>query len=150
YGGGYGPYIMRCNHAFDLGPPGLGNGQPRIIAAMCGNRPAAIAATPDDVDLVAATRPVLAQQSLARAGIQRRALRIAMTVAPDFRPRAGCPGKRVVVGYAAIGMQTHQLALMLVEILRRCTLVVLAQSNDQVACPVEHQPRAKMVARRKL
>ena len=69
-----------------------------------------------------------------------------MAVGPDFRARARAVHERIVGRYAAIGVQAYQLALQLVQILGRGTLVVFAQSDEQVAVAIEHQPCAEMDA----
>ncbi|MNN08782.1 hypothetical protein D3C81_1216460 [compost metagenome] len=69
-----------------------------------------------------------------------------MTVGPDFPTRTGLAYQGIVRRNAAIRVQAHHLALQLAEILGRGTLVVLAQRDEQIAGPVEHQPRTEMGA----
>src|SRR5690606_7935168 len=139
------PHIKWRCHALDLGALRPRNGQPRIVAAIRGDGPAIIVARFRDIDFVAAAWPMLVQPELATPGVECRPLRIAMPVAPDFGAGAVPADKGVVVGHRTVGAQTHQLALKLVEILRRGALVVLAQGNEEVALTVEYQPHTKVL-----
>ncbi|MNF84326.1 hypothetical protein D3C84_666800 [compost metagenome] len=58
--------------------------------------------------------------------------------------------KGVVLGHLAVRIDPDDLALQLVEVLSGGPVVVFPQGNEQIAIPVEHQPRTKMVADREL
>ena len=61
-----------------------------VVDAVADHRPAVVLALLDDVDLVAAARAVLVRPQLAGRRMQRRALHIAVAVAPDFRLGVAC------------------------------------------------------------
>ena len=54
-----------------------------------------------------------------------------MTVGPDLRPHALLADERIVLRYAAVGVEPHEFALQLVEVLRGRTLVVFALGDEQ-------------------
>ncbi|MCY1432345.1 hypothetical protein D9M71_483380 [compost metagenome] len=76
--------------------------------------------------------------------IERRALRVAVPVGPDFRPCAGLADEGIVPGNTPVRLQAHHLALQLVELLRGGPLTVLAEGDEQVAGAIEHQSRTEM------
>ena len=77
-------------------------------------------------------------------------MRVTHAVSPYFRAHAGLSDKGVVVGHLAVRIDPYDLALQLVEVLGGGPVVVFPQGNEQIAVPVEHQPRTKMVADREL
>jgi hypothetical protein len=85
-----------------------------VVFTIGNDRPAVILARLGAVDFVAALRAVLVHpQAAVRA--ERRTLAVAVTVAPDFRQRAGLFDERVVGRNAAILAEAHDLAVMVVE-----------------------------------
>src|SRR5690606_14617532 len=114
-----------------------------VVDAVGSDRPAIVLAGLGDVDLVPPTRAVLMSPELAGPGIERGALLIAVTVGPDLRARIVAANEGVVIRDAPIRIQSHHLALQLVQILRSRPLVVLTQGDEQIAVTVEHQSRAK-------
>ena len=55
-----------------------------VVDAVADHRPPVVLALLDDVDLIAAARPVLVLPKPAGHGMERETLRIAMARAPDF------------------------------------------------------------------
>jgi hypothetical protein len=66
------------------------------------------------------------------------------------RGHALASDKRIVGRHAAIGIEPDQLALQLVELLRGCTLVVLALGHEKMTGVVEHEARADVGSARQL
>ena len=90
------PIFDRLLHAaFDSALVNLGA---VIIDAVADHRPAVIPALAYDVNLVAAARSVFDLPEIARGGIDRETLLVAMAVTPDFRLGALAPNERVVRG----------------------------------------------------
>src|SRR5215813_6452408 len=68
-----------------------------VVDAVADHRPAVVLARLGNVDLVAAARAMLVLPQLPGLGIERRALRIAVAIAPDLRLGA-CPIYEWIVG----------------------------------------------------
>jgi len=78
---------------------------------------------------------VLDFPELAGRGIDRKALCVAMAIAPDLRLGVGAADERIVFRRRAIGRDADQLAQMVAEVLRFVTVgKMLAQRYEQVAC----------------
>ena len=89
-----------------------------IVDAVADHRPAVVLAGLRNVDLVAAARAVLVLPQFAGLRMQRRALRVAVAVAPDFRLASGSADERIVRRHRAVGRDAHDLAEMIGEVLR--------------------------------
>ncbi|MNV16700.1 hypothetical protein D3C71_1074690 [compost metagenome] len=75
-------------------------------------------------------------------------MRVALPVGPDFRAHVGLADKGVVLGHRAVRVDSHHLALQLVEVLGGRAFIVFPQRHEQIAVAIEHQPRTEMVALR--
>ena len=127
---------------------GFGDFQATVINAVCCQRPAVIFAFLRDVDFIPAARAMFVQPERVAPRIHRHSLRVANAIRPDFRPCAGGVHKGVIRRDFTVLGQAHHFPLQLVQVLRRRTLVVLAESDKEVAFAVKHQPSAKMVTGR--
>jgi hypothetical protein len=96
---------------------------------------------------VAAARAVLVQPGDAGLRVDRQALRVTMAIAEDLGPGAGRADERVVLGHAAVRMQPEDLTVVLAQILGALALAALADGDEQVACAVEREARAEVLAR---
>src|SRR5690606_1089622 len=76
-----------------------------VVDPVADDGPAVVAAGPDEVELVAAARPLLVLPELAGFRMDGEALRVAVAVAPDLGQRALAVHERVVRGDAAILVQ---------------------------------------------
>ncbi len=110
-------------------------------------RPAIVAARLGQVDFIAAARPVLMGPELTGPGVDGGALLVAMPQRPDFRRHALPVDEGIVRQRLAIGPNAHDLALVLVHVLSSGSLIVLAEGDEQVAVPVEDQPRTEVMTR---
>ena len=107
-----------------------------VLLAVADDGPAVVAAGARDVDLVAALRAMLADPQLAGVGMQRRALRVAMAVAPDGGCAPAGGEARVARRRGAVGGDAHHLAVAARQVLREATLVVVlpvAQCDEEMA-----------------
>src|SRR5690606_6075219 len=75
-------------------------------------------------------------------------LLIAMAVRPYLGTYAFLSYEGIVLWNPSVGMQPHQLALQLVQLLRRGALIVFSQRNEEIAFAIEYQARAEMRAGR--
>ena len=85
--------------------------------------------------------------------MNRDALNVAMTVAPDLRLRTGAVTNGLSGGHAAIVMQADDLAVVVGEVLRRVRLEIafrrhlaIAERQEQEAVAVERDLAAEMSA----
>ncbi len=112
------------------------------------DRPAVIRATLDDIQLITALGAMLVGPQRPGPGVERGALLIAMAIGPYLGANALLAHERIVFRYAAVRIDAHDLALQLVQILRRGALIVFAQGDEQVTVAIEDHPRAEVVAHR--
>src|SRR5690606_36904819 len=91
--------------------------QEAVVDAMGRDRPAVVPAGLGDVDLVTAAGTVFVGPELAGPGIEGGALLVAVTVGPDLRARIVATDEGVVIRDAPVRIQSHHLALQLVQIL---------------------------------
>src|SRR5262249_7407277 len=120
-----------------------------VIDAVADHRPAVVLAGLRNVDLVAAARPVFVHPQLAARRIDRRALRIAMTVTPDFRLGAVLADEGIVGRGGAVGTNTNQLAQVIAEILRLVAIrEMLAHGEKQAFVGHLDDAAAEMIAAR--
>ena len=138
------PHMMRRLGAGHRRALGLGNRQEAVVDAVGRLRPAVVAPRPGDIDLIAAARTMFMQPEPATPGIERQPLRVAMAIGPDLRAYALAADEGVVRRHATTRLQTHQLALQLVQLLRGSPLVVLAQAHVQLAISTEGHARAEV------
>ena len=117
-----------------------------IMLAPAHHRPTVVAPRLRDVELVAAHRAELGLPQLAARWVDGGALRVAMAVGPDLRPRILLTDEGVVVGDRSVRIDAHDLAEIVGEILRRAELEALAEGDEQLAVRREGEPRAEMVA----
>ena len=117
-----------------------------VLAPVADHRPAEIGARCQDIDLVAAARPVLVHPDGAGLGMDRHALRVAMAVGENLGQHIVTADERIVVGQAAIGMQPEHAAGVVVELLGERPLAPIAMRDEQITVGIEHQPRAEMPA----
>src|SRR3989338_5487328 len=143
---GFRPDMQWRLGAFGRRAYGFGNRQKGIVDAMGRQWPTVVLAGQGFIDFIAATRAVLVGPELAGPGVQRRALRVAMAVGPDFRARTGACNERVVRRHSPIRVQANDLALQLVEVLGGRPLVVFPPGDKEITAVVDHQPRTKMRA----
>jgi hypothetical protein len=76
--------------------------------------------------------------------MDRRALRVAVSIGPDFRPRVVALHKRIVVRHRAVRRDPHHLAEMTGEILRRLQRVAFAERHEQISVRRKGKPRAEV------
>ena len=88
-----------------------------VIFTVCNFRPAVVGAGLGEVDFVAALRPVFTHPKRT-VGRQCSTLGISMAVTPDFRQGASLADKRVVRRNRAVFIDPHNLAMMVIELLR--------------------------------
>src|SRR5688572_959038 len=69
-----------------------------IVDAVSRKRPPIVAARQNEIELVAALRPVLVGPEPSGLWIEGEALRVAVPIAPDLRPRARNAAEWIVVG----------------------------------------------------
>src|SRR5688572_15196848 len=82
-----------------------------------------------------------------------QSLNVAMSVAPDLRPRAGAGHKRIVRRHSSIVVEADDLAVMIRQILRRVRVKLafggnlpIAEGQKQVAVAVKRNLSAEVVA----
>ena len=119
-----------------------------VVDAVGGARPAVVGAGLEEVELVAAARPVLDLPHPAGLGMHREALRIAMAPGEDLRPRTGPADEGIVRRHRAVVPQAHDLAAEVAEILRARLVVALARRDIHQPRAVEGDARAEMQAAR--
>src|SRR5262249_26641629 len=79
--------------------------------------------------------------------MEGKTLRIAVTVAPDFRLRAWPAGERVVRGHRAIRPNANDLAEMVGKVLRLIARgEMLAQRQEEIVVGCLRNPAAEMIA----
>src|SRR5262249_47081691 len=118
-----------------------------VVDAVADHRPAVILALLDQVDLVAAPRPMLVLPQLSGHGVEREPLGIAVAVAPDLRLGGGLAGEGIVRRNGAIGPDANDLAEVIGKILRLVAggeMVAGGQKEIVVRCL--HDAAAEMVA----
>src|SRR5581483_3931633 len=122
------PHPYRLLHAVPL-DDALADRAAVVLPPVGDDRPSVIRAFLDDVQLVSAKRSVLRLPEHACDRIERESLRIAMTVAPDFRPCVlGC-NKGIVRRHAAIVRETQNLAGVSRQLLRALFVVSVADAE---------------------
>ena len=121
---------------------------PAVVDPPGGNRPAVIFTFFRHVDLIPAARAVLIQPQRLAPRVDRHPLRVADAVRPDLRPRTLFACKRVILRHLTLIRQPHQLALQLIQILRRRALIVFTQRYPQITFAIKHHPATKMVTGR--
>ena len=85
-------------------------------------------------------------EQLSRLRMQRRALQVAMSVRPDFRPRAVPLHERIVGRRRTVGVDAHDLADRRREVLRPLALgVAVAGRHVQRAVAREREARAPVI-----
>src|SRR5262245_15498091 len=89
-----------------------------VVDAVADHWPAVILALLDEVDLVAAARPMLVLPQLSGHGVEREALGIAVAVAPDLRLGGRPADEGIVRRNRAIGPDANDLAEIVGKILR--------------------------------
>ena len=104
-----------------------------IFGAVGDQRPAVIMSAQNEIELIAALRTMLVGPELAPRCIEGEALRIAMAVAPDLRPRADPEAKRIVLGDRAVGADADDRAEMIGEVLCRLTKPSVAEGEKEIA-----------------
>src|SRR5215468_6880238 len=110
------PVLERLLHALlvrALVDPGAA-----VVDAVADHRPAVILALLDEIDLVAAARPMLVLPQLSGHGVEREPLGIAVAVAPDLRLGGRLADEGIVRRNRAIGPDANDLAEVVGEILR--------------------------------
>ena len=128
-------------HSFVCGP-----GDTRLEAVR-DHGPAVVVAGLQDIQLVAAHRPVLGLPEEAAHGIDREALGIAMAVGPDRRHGAGASHERVVGRHASVVVDTVHLAQRAGEVLGGVLLPAVADREEQLAVAIEEEAGAVVVVR---
>src|SRR5262249_48034077 len=89
----------------------------RVFASIADDRPAIICAWLEDVHLVSTHRSMFAGPDLARFGINRHSLRVAVSVGIDLRLSARPPDKRIVGRDSAIVIESDNLSIMVAQVL---------------------------------
>ena len=116
---------------------------PVVVAAEAGRRPAVVASRQDDVDLVAAVRPVLGVEHGAGGRVHGEAELIAMPHREDLGPRPGSADERIVGRDLAVVAQPQHLAVDAVQLLR---LVVERRAGRHVERPSRPKARREPLA----
>src|SRR5687768_4271454 len=78
-----------------------------IFHAIGGGWPTIVSAAHDQINFVATLRPVLVFPELACAAVEREALRVAVSKAPDLRSRTWLRDKGVVSRHASVRFDAH-------------------------------------------
>ena len=73
-------------------------------------------------------------------------LRVAVTVAPDFRFRVAAGDERVVGRHGAVAVEAYDFAEMLLQILRLFALAAFAECDEHFAIRCEDDAGAEVVA----
>ena len=119
-----------------------------VVAAVAHPRPAVVAAGDDAVQLVAALRAVLVHPEFVGPGADRRALRVAVPVAPDLRPGAG--DGRVVGRDGSIAADPDHLAERGLKVLGRRPLLPLTKRHEERLVGPERDAGTEVAASRHL
>src|SRR5690606_7430527 len=135
-GHGRHPHVNRVGHALLAGA--LADGCARaVLHAVRDHRPAVVGARLDDVQFVAALRPVLDLPDDPGAWVASHALRVAVAEGEKLRPGAVAVDKGVVVGHAAVAPEADHAGVMGAEVLAVGHIAAVAEG--QVHVPgVEH------------
>src|SRR5262249_38903021 len=126
---------------------GFVNLRAAVVDAIADHRPAIVLALLDDVDLVAALRAVLLLPQFSAHRMEREALRIAMSVAPDFAARARASDERIVRRDRAVGGDAHDLAVVDAKILRRVARAEMIAERDEEIAVLALRDAAAMIVR---
>src|SRR5262245_49575483 len=110
------PVLERLLHALLV--RALVNPGAAVVDAVADHRPAVILALLDEVDLVAAARPMLVLPQLSGDGVEREPLGIAVAVAPDLRLGRRLADVGIVRRNRAVGPDADYLAEIVCKILR--------------------------------
>ena len=123
-----------------------------VIVAVADLGEAVVLALVDDVDLVAASRPVLAEPERARARMDGDALIVAKAKREDLGTRAGAADERIVVRDRPVGVDPQHFPHVAIEVLRLRPVggrdaAALGNSgrDEQRAVPRLNQPAARPV-----
>src|SRR5690606_2077924 len=115
-----------------------------VIDAEAHDRPAIVQRWANEIDFVAAARPMLGGPELAGDRMHGETLRVAMAVAPDRGHRTGSADERIVWRNRAVVAQTMNLPVGRAEILRERFLTPVADAEEQIFAR-EDEPRAEVM-----
>src|SRR5713226_4970588 len=122
--------------------------------AMMNHRPAVILAALEDVHFVAATRPVKSARPVfsleqkIRARLKVYALRVAIAVSPNLRPRVRASDKGIVAWHGAVVVQTQSFSNQRIQLLRQFALRHIARRDVKLAVGPEPQTTSGVQVRR--
>jgi hypothetical protein len=104
---------------------------PGVMPAVGDHRPAVVRAAADAVDLVAAPRAVFGEDPEIALEIERRALRVAVAVAPDLGARARRPTKGLSAGTLPSRLMRTTVPLWLPDPARWHVLAPVADGEEE-------------------
>ncbi len=146
------PHLRGLLHAFTV-RAGVDGETGLVVHAETDDRPSVVPAWLNAIELVASLRTVLVGPDVAGLRMDGEPLHVAMSVAPDLRPRAGAVDERIVSRHAPVVVQPDDLAVVIRQILRRMRLELafrsdlpVAERQEQVPVAVEGDLAAEMVA----
>jgi len=102
-----------------------------VIDAEAHDRPAIVQRWANEIDFVAAARPMLGGPELAGDRMHGETLRVAMAVAPDRGHRTGSADERIVWRNRAVVAQTMNLPVGRAEILRERFLTPVGGAENR-------------------
>ena len=115
-----------------------------VVDAIGDHRPAMVGASRGDVHFIAALRAVFVGPELTGPGVERRALRVAVSPTPHFRARAGAGEQWVVVRNATVVVQANNAAGVVIQTLSAALVATVAQGDEQQAVAVKNQSAAEV------
>src|SRR4051812_36865205 len=122
---------------------------------MMNHRPAIIFSALDDVDLVAAARPVetrwpvLCLKHQIRPGLPVNPLRVAMPVRVDFRTRTLLPDEWIVRRHSAVVVEAQNFSAERIKLLCDCSVGRVSGRDVELAVGAEAQARSRVKLRRR-
>ena len=123
----------------------IGNRLTAVVIAVRDDGVAVVPAALHEVQLVAAARAHLHVPEPA-VRVEREPERIAVPERPDLFGDAAAPRERIVARHAAVGGEPHDLAEILLQVLRRRELLPLARADVEKAVGPERDAMTVMAA----
>src|SRR5690606_9975920 len=117
-----------------------------VVDTVGDNWPTIVQPRFNQVKLVTAHRSMFGLPYLSREGVDNRSLRIAMSVAVNGGDRSGSLHKRIVGRYSSIVMNPVDLAIRIVEPLRKIEMLSpFTHTEKEITLPVECELASPMV-----
>jgi len=116
-----------------------------IVHAPAHHRPAVVAACLGNVQLVPAPWAKLGLPQLSGLWVDGGALRVTVAKGPDLGHCVLLLDEGIVTGDSAVGIDAHDLAQVVAEVLRGLEREPLAERDEQLPVSREHKPRPEMI-----